>query len=88
MKIAKAFEDDARRLARDGYIPSQTAAQGPKAASMLLAGLGMIKGGHLTVTYVLSPESKVADAEAQAAYDAFKRDEKRLLAEWAEDVRR
>jgi hypothetical protein len=87
-KIAKAFEDDARRLARDGYIPSQTAAQGPKAASLLLGGLGMIKGGHLTVTYVLSPESKAADAEMQAAYDAFKRDEKRLMAEWQEDVRR
>lgn len=81
-KMARMFEDEARRLAKDGYLPTQTTSQGAKPASMLMGGLGIIKGGYLTVTYILSPEAKAAEQAAFADYETYKRDEPGLMAEW------
>jgi hypothetical protein len=86
-KVAKLFERDAREWAKKGYVPSQTAAQGPKAATMLMGGIGLLAGGTLTVTYVLSPESQARLAAQRAAYEAWKRDEGRLMAEWQTAMR-
>lgn len=71
-KIAKAFEDDARRLAKDGYIPSQAAAQGPKAASMLISvrKVSVAVGGSADDRRVHGPGMVVAMADSVAEFVA------------------
>jgi hypothetical protein len=78
-KVREEFERDANKLAGQGYEVANTAAQGAAPASLLLGGLGLWKGGTLTVTYQLTPAERARlDAQQSAvdAYESAKRDYK------------